>query len=331
MKFLIAGLGSIGRRHFRNLKALGQNEIMLYRTHQASLPDTDLDGYPTFTSLEEALAEKPDGVIIANPTAKHLEVALPAAEAGAALLIEKPVSTSLLGIREVQNALAASGKPAMVGYHFRYHPVLRQIKEIIVSEKLGKPLKAHAHWGEFLPGWHPWEDYRFSYAARADLGGGVLSTLSHPIDYLRWLMGEVKSLSASLSNISPLELDVEDNVEMILNFHSGSLGTVHLDYYQQPASHTLEIAFEKGRIRWDNESGAAILDNAELEYCERLEPPEGFQRNDMFLAEMEAFVRLCAGEQFEHCTLADGKRVQKIIDTACQSSAQSCCSVHLPS
>ena len=190
MKFLIAGLGSIGRRHLRNLKALGQQDIILYRTHQATLPDTELCDHPTFTNLEEALAEKPNGVIVSNPTALHLTVAQAAAEAGAALLIEKPISDSLIGIRDLQNTLKQTGRPVLVGFHFRYHPVLQEIKRIIDSNQLGKALKGHAHWGEYLPGWHPWEDYRNSYAARNDLGGGVLNTLSHPIDYLRWFMGE---------------------------------------------------------------------------------------------------------------------------------------------
>ena len=92
MKFLIAGLGSIGRRHLRNLKALGQQDIILYRTHQATLPDIELCDHPTFTDLDEALAEKPDGVIVSNPTASSQ--LLRQRQGSAALLIEKPVSTA---------------------------------------------------------------------------------------------------------------------------------------------------------------------------------------------------------------------------------------------
>lgn len=154
MKYLIAGLGSIGRRHLRNLRALGQKDIILYRTNQATLPDEELSGLPVFTELRLALAEKPDGVIVSNPTALHLEVALAAAEAGAALLIEKPVSNSLAGLDQLQSTLAQSGKPAMVGFHFRFHPVLNQVKTLLKSGQLGKPLSARAHWGEYLPGWH---------------------------------------------------------------------------------------------------------------------------------------------------------------------------------
>ncbi len=78
MKFLIAGLGSIGRRHLRNLLALGERDILLYRTHHSSLPDDELAGFPVETDLEAALAHQPDAVIVSNPTALHLQVAIPA-------------------------------------------------------------------------------------------------------------------------------------------------------------------------------------------------------------------------------------------------------------
>ncbi|HOZ38104.1 MAG TPA: Gfo/Idh/MocA family oxidoreductase [Anaerolineaceae bacterium] len=322
MKFLIAGLGSIGRRHLRNLRALGQEDILLYRTHQATLPDAELGVFPTFTELSLALAKKPDGVIIANPTALHLEVSIAAAKAGAALLIEKPVSDSLARLDELQSALKVSGKPLMVGFHFRFHPVLNQVKVLLESGQLGKPLSARAHWGEYLPGWHPWEDYRRSYAARADLGGGVVNTLSHPLDYLRWLLGEVESVSAWTGKLSQLELDVEDHADILFRFTGGEAASVHLDYYQRPPSHTLEITCEGGRISWDNASGEARVFHAQSGATDVLVPPEGFERNQMFLDEMATFVRLCQGETLPHCTLADGIRVQELVLAVKQSAAQ---------
>lgn len=322
MKFLIAGLGSIGRRHLRNLRALGQEDIILYRTHQATLPDAELGDLPTFTELSLALAEKPDGVIVSNPTALHLEVAITAARAGAALLIEKPVSDRLAGLGDLQSTLAQSGKPAMVGFHFRFHPVLNQIKALLETGQLGKPLSARAHWGEYLPGWHPWEDYRCSYAARADLGGGVVNTLSHPLDYLRWLLGEVEGVSAWTGKLSALELDVEDHADILLRFAAGEVASVHLDYYQRPPSHTLEITCKGGRICWDNATGEAQVFHAQSSTADLLVPPEGFERNQMFLDEMATFVRLCQGEKLPHCTLADGIRTQELVLAVKQSAAQ---------
>ncbi len=100
-----------------------------------------------------------------------MSVALPAAAAGAHLLIEKPIAPTLEEIPALAAALEANEKQVLVGFHFRQHPVLKQIKSILDSGELGRVYSAHAHW-EYLPAWHPWEDYRRSYAARKDLGGG---------------------------------------------------------------------------------------------------------------------------------------------------------------
>jgi len=217
----------------------------------------------------------------------------------------------------------------MVGFHFRFHPVLNQLKTLIESSQLGKPLSAHAHWGEYLPGWHPWEDYRRSYAARADLGGGVVNTLSHPLDYLRWLLGEVESVSAWTGKLSELEMDVEDHADILLRFAAGEVASVHLDYYQRPSSHTLEITCEDGRICWDNATGEAQVFHAQSGAANLLVPPEGFERNQMFLDEMATFVRLCRGETLPHCTLADGIRAQELVLAIKQSAAQDGCMVRL--
>src|SRR5512140_3307319 len=123
MKTLIAGLGSIGRRHFRNLVALGEKDIVLLRTHRSTLPEDELAGYPVETDLIEALKRhKPRAVIVANPTALHLEVAIPAAEAGCAILLEKPISDSMRGLDKLTSAAQASGAKILVAFQFRFHP-----------------------------------------------------------------------------------------------------------------------------------------------------------------------------------------------------------------
>jgi predicted dehydrogenase len=315
MKFLISGLGSIGRRHFRNLLALGERDILLHRTHRATLPDDELAGFPVETDLPAALAHQPDALIVANPTALHLEVAIPAAQAGCHILIEKPISHSLEGVDQLAAALEHGGGQCLVGFQFRFHPGLRQVKAWLDAGLIGKPLSARAHWGEYLPGWHPWEDYTQGYAARPELGGGVVLTLSHPLDYLRWLLGEVDSLWAFTSNHG-LGMPVEDTAEIGLRFTSGCLGSLHLDYNQRPPSHTLEITGTQGRILWDNADGAARLcrgedgDTAGKTYRSDdwyvTVPPEGFERNWLFMDELRHFLAVLRGEAQPRCTLQDG-------------------------
>jgi predicted dehydrogenase len=318
MKFLIAGLGSIGHRHFRNLIAIGEKDIVLLRTRKATLPDDELAGYPVETDLAEALKKhKPDAVIVANPTSLHLDIAIPAAQAGCHILLEKPVSNSLERLDVLQNAAEISGSKILVGFQFRYHPTLNKARELIQQGALGKVLTVHAHWGEYLPNWHPWEDYRQSYASRADLGGGVLRTLTHPLDYLRFLLGEVESLWSFNSHLSPLELDVEDAAEIGLKFVSGAVGSVHLNYFQRPPVHRLEIVGTDGALRWDNADGilhffkttapfGSFSDNPPAPIVETFAPPAGFERNQLFLAQTRHFVETAAGKAEPLCSLEDG-------------------------
>lgn len=320
MKLLIAGFGSIGRRHLNNLRALGENDIVLYRTHHSTLTDEDIRDIPTETDLAAALAHKPDGVIIANPTALHLEVAIPAAQAGCAILMEKPLSDSFARVDELQAALKSGGGRLLMGFQFRFHPTLRKIAAWLQEGQIGKPISARVHWGEYLPGWHPWEDYRKSYSARADLGGGVINTLSHPLDYLHWLLGEVSGLFALSSNISNLELSVEDTAEISLAYQNGAIGSVHLDYVQRPAHHDLEIVGDAGTIQWSNATAVARIFRANTGEWAEEQPPADFERNQLFLAEMAHFIEVTKKQAEPVCDLQVGLTALQLAEAAYRSA-----------
>jgi len=319
MKFLIAGLGSIGRRHFRNLISLDEKDIVLLRSHRATLPDDELNGYPVETNLAEALKkQKPDAVIIANPTALHLDVAIPSANAGCSILIEKPISNSLDQINQLESALEKGGGRLLVGFQFRFHPTLQKAAQLLKENAIGRPLSFHAHWGEYLPNWHPWEDFKNSYAARPDLGGGVILTLTHPLDYLRMLLGEVDSLWA-FTSASNLGLEVEDAAEIGLKMKNGAIGSVHLDYNQQPPSHRWGIVGSKGTMKWDNANGNLDVFSAEKKDWMTYAPPAGFERNVMFIEEMKHFVAVVRKKKEPVCTLDDGKQALRLALAAHES------------
>jgi predicted dehydrogenase len=320
MKFMIAGLGSIGRRHLRHLAALGQEDILLYRTHRATLPDEDLAGYPVESDLQVALAQKPDAVVVSNPTALHLDVAIPAAEAGCHILLEKPISHSLEGVEVLKAAAQKKGACILVGFQFRYHPSLRVAADLLGSGVLGRPVSFRSHWGEYLPAWHPWEDYRESYSARQDLGGGVILTLTHPLDYLHWLLGDVVEVWSFAGQFSDLELEVVDTAEIGLRFSSGVVGSVHLNYTQRPPRHQMEIVCTEGTIRFDN--GGTALEVYQVSKGEwEIHPlPSSFERDDLFRAQMMHFLQVVRGEEQPFCTLHDGVTALKVALAAHQSS-----------
>lgn len=339
MKYLIAGLGSIGRRHMRNLIALGEKNIVLLRTRKATLPDDELAEYPVETDLREALKKhKPEAVIVANPTSLHLETAVPAAEAGCHILLEKPISHSTEGLDQLQSAVKKSGSKVLVAFQFRFHPGLMRAKQLISNGEIGRVISAHVHFGEYLPAWHPWEDYRKGYAARADLGGGVALTQCHSLDYLPWLVGKVESAWGFTAKLSDLEVDVEDTAKIGLRFESGALGSLHLDFNQQPPAHHFEVIGTKGALKWNLSDGATHIYRASPESLaistgmgikaggewEAYPLADGWERNLMFLEQMKHFVAVVHGEAQPTCTLEDGVRVQQLVEAIHKSSAKGC-------
>jgi predicted dehydrogenase len=320
-KILIAGLGSIGRRHLRNLVTLGETDIVLLRSHRATLPDDEVAGYPVETEIHAALKKhRPRAVIVANPTALHLDVAVPAARQGCAILLEKPISASMNGVTRLQSALARSGAKVLVGFQFRFHPALLRAREVIQDGAIGRVISAHVHFGEYLPAWHPWEDYRGGYAARADLGGGVLLTQCHSLDYLPWLVREPEAVSGFVGKLSDLEVDVDDTAEIVLRFAGGQLGTIHLDYAQQPPSHLIEIEGTRGSLHCDLLAGTMRVYRAGNSAWEDFALPAGWERNTMFLDEMEHFLAVARGEMQPACNLEDGVRVMQLIEAVRRSS-----------
>ncbi len=323
MKFLIAGLGSIGRRHLRNLLALGERDILFYRTYRSTFSDDEFAGFRVETDLEAALANGVDAVIVANPTSLHLDVAVPAARAGCHLLIEKPLSHSLDGVEQLRHAMDASGARILIGFQFRFHPGLQRFAKLLQAGAIGRPLAARAQWGEYLPAWHPWEDYRRGYSARQDLGGGVVLTLSHPVDYLRWLLGDVRQVWALTAQTGELDLQgVEDIAEVGLRFESGCLGSIHLDYLQRPPSHLLEIIGSQGTLSWNNATGETSVYQARIGDWEHFPIPAGFERNHLFLAEMRHFLAVARGEAQPICSLDDGIAALRICQAVLQSGQE---------
>ena len=171
-----------------------------------------------------------------------------------------------------------------------------------------------------MPDWHPWEDYKQSYSARADLGGGVTLTLSRPFDYLPWLIGPVASLSAMLGQNRVLDIEVDEQSQTLLQFASGALGTVQLDYLQKPAAHWVEIQCERGNLVCDFHTNYfKQYVNAEDKLHEF--PPEpDFDRNQLFLAQTRHFIEVVSGQAEPNCTLEDGIHALEIALVALESA-----------
>src|SRR5262249_49855448 len=254
---LIVGLGSIGRRHLANLRALGWPHIRLYRSGGTTEEDAEVTGFPVDHDLATALSRCPVAVIVSNPTALHIPLALDVARAGSHLFIEKPLSNDLDGVAELERLVAGRRLIALVGFQFRFNPGLQQIRAWLRASAIGSVVSAQVHWGEYLPDMHPWEDYRTGYAARAELGGGVLLTLCHPFDYLRWLLGEIEQVSAVESRQDRLGISVDTSVDVTARLACGASAHLHLNFVERPPTHQLTVIGTDGTVTWNDADSAA--------------------------------------------------------------------------
>lgn len=292
MKFLICGVGSIGLRHLRNLKQLGQKDIILYSTGKSVMlgAKEETKGLKVFSTLEAALAEKPDVCMITNPTSLHIETALKAAKAGCHLYIEKPLANNLDHLDELQAIASKQQLVSLITYQFRYNPHIKLLKSFFINSALpyGKPVYATAEWSEYLPDWHPWEDYKTSYSANSDLGGGVLLTQIHPLNYLSFIFGPINNLQVNKKATKILEIEVDDVADLLISFPNGVSGHVHIDFLQKPRVHTMKIVTSKGRFEWNyHQNSLQFIDSqGEVEFF----PNNGFERNEMFVEMLQNFI-----------------------------------------
>lgn len=254
MKILVVGLGSIGRRHIKNLKAVDPLlDLALWRQQSKSADLGDVSGLVghVFFQEDQAMAWKPQAVVIANPAPMHMATALRFAEAGAHLFIEKPLSVSLEGIDRLQKICLDKNLVAMVGYVLRFSPALVVMNEALKQGKIGRLLSVQAQVGRYLPSWRA-GDYRTQVSARQELGGGVVLELSHELDYVCWLAGEVKNIQALTGKLSDFDIDVEDVAEIQVRHQGGVLSHIHLDMVDHVPNRGCRLIGTEGTLMWDS-------------------------------------------------------------------------------
>ena len=247
MKILTVGCGSIGTRHAANAARHGEVAVHDVSADAAGSCAAAI-GARVFERLEDALAWGPTAAVIATPHRSHLPLARRAIEAGAHVLIEKPLSDTLEGVSELLALAESRGKRAYVVCNMRFHPGPSTLRRNLGL--VGQPLFARAHVGNYLPDMRPGTDYRRLYAARRADGGGVVLDAIHEIDYLTWLFGDIDSVSCRTATLGNLEIDVEDHALLALTHHNGARSSAELDYLRRHKSRGCEIVGTDGVLVW---------------------------------------------------------------------------------
>lgn len=323
MKVLGIGMGSIGQRHFNNLlNDYKDVKLSAYREIGRELKFIDKNKIEQYHSLDMAFKDKPDIVFITNPTSIHIPYSIEAAKNRCDIFIEKPLSHNMKGIDELLRIVDKNKLITLMGCNMRFYPCIKIIKQLIYDNRIGDIISVKAEFGTYVPDWHPWEDYRESYAARKDLGGGAVLTNIHEIDYLYWLFGDVDKLFAYTGKDSSLEMDTEDNAEIILKFKNGIVGNIHLDMFSRPYRRGCTIMGENGTISWDFSANNVVLyDNEEKKWNITFEG-KPTDTGQTYVDELKHFMDCVDNRTKTINDVHEGKRVLEIALAAKKSSSQ---------
>lgn len=258
---LVAGAGSIGRRHLGNLKKLGLTRLAACDPHPERLEYVASEFQAAcFPTLEAGLEGfRPDVVLICTPPVHHVAQAMQVLRGGAHVFVEKPLSDRLDGAEELRDESARRGLVMQVGYNLRFHPPIQKLKLLVDEAVVGKILWARVEAGSYLPDWRPWQDYRRSYTARRELGGGILLDGSHEIDYVTWLFGAPREVACMAGRVSQLDVNVEDCATILLRFPDGTRADVHVDFIQRAYSRNCTLVGPEGKLHWDFMSNAVQI------------------------------------------------------------------------
>jgi len=319
-RILIVGHGSIGKLHLKLARRFYPNSKIAVMRHKKC---DDIPEYANdcISSIDEALRFSPQIAVIANPAPFHLDIAMPLASSGVHLLIEKPISNTSVNIDTLRNMRDKQGNIVLVGYNLRFLPSLKEFRNKIQQGIVGKVHSVRCEIGQYLPSWRPGSDYRVSVSGRQELGGGVLLELSHELDYLGWIFGEIEWVRAHVSKQSDLDINVEDSANLILGFCKKDqlVAKLNMDFLRHDTTRICTAIGELGSLRWNGITGTVEHFNQGDDAWSQIFKYQHV-RDHSYTAEWKNFMKSIDEGNDIQATIEDGERVVQIVEAALLSS-----------
>ncbi len=343
IRIAIAGAGAIAERaHIPVLRSVADAQIVAIQSRTAEKAERvaralwpDDAGRPkTYSDFDEMLArERPDAVGIFTPNHLHCEFTVKALDAGAHVLVEKPMAPTAAAARTMVDAAAKAGRVLMVAMQRRFGGVERTIKDAVSSGAIGTPNFIRARLSHGGPqNWAPGQKW---FTTASEAGGGAMLDLGvHAADLAIWFMGEIDSVSGQVGTLAK-KIEVDDTGAMILHFKSGAIGVVEASWSSMPPLSAIEIYGSDGRVM----AGYPRNDVSILKADGNVAP--GFSRDEVmsrfdphdFLAPSRAlavnFVGAIQGREHPSSDGTDGLRAVEAIE-ACYRSSRSGSRIKLP-
>ena len=300
--FAILGFGSIGRRHLASINKICPTSKVRVLTSQ-KIDQRQYGANVTWHhTIDAVLQTQPDYAVIATSAALHGEYLDALAAKSCKVLIEKPVAATVEQAGRIQNVAKSVKVPPVVAYNIRFSRALGVVHDALARCLIGNVHVVHAVVGQDLAQWRPGRELAETVSASQKNGGGVLRELSHELDYLCNLFGEIRSASAMLSRQKFINFDVEDTALMHLRFGTEArkiLASVNLDFIRKDPCRYCHIIGSEGTLRWDLLAGRVTR-------CGKVEADEELYSDPLDLAQTNEMMwhKLLDG-QYEKFTTID--------------------------
>lgn len=325
MKFLIVGLGSMGKRRIRNLQYLEAGEIIGFDIREDRRKEAQKKyGIKTFHEFDKAMRDEPDALVISTPPDLHVKYAMEAVKYNKHFFMEASVVD--LGLKELIRESQKKDIIAAPSCTMRFHPSVRKIKETVNSKNIGDVLLFTYHSGQYLPDWHPWEDYRKFYVAKKETGA-AREIVSFELVWLTWILGRIDTISCFKGKLSKLDVNIDDAYQIITKFKSGVFGHMLIDVISRIPDRSCKIFGEEGVIFWDWGTSVRVYtarDKSWKNYPEKGGMSvEGYTekiKEGPYIEEMNAFIRAIKKEIKYPYTLEEDKRILEVLYAAERSS-----------
>lgn len=249
MKFLVVGLGSMGKRRIRNLQALGHYEVEGFDPRADRRNEVAAKyGIKTYDSFAVAFSTlKPDALVISTGPSQHMDYALPAAAKGTHCFIEASV-VDVDRIFELSRRIKNTKLVMAPSCTLRYYPGPRKVKELIQAGTIGKPLNINYQCGQYLSDWHPWEKIQDFYVSKRETGG-CREIVPFELTWLNDIFGYPRPLACVKRKVTEIDADIDDIYHCLLSYPGGLLANITVEVVSRPqATRELRIIGSEGEI-----------------------------------------------------------------------------------
>ena len=301
MKFLIVGLGSMGKRRIRNLHINGEKNITGFDIRSERMEEAkEKYGIKITDDFNKISAQDFDAMLISTSPEAHGDYIRFALQNKKHFFVEHPINDD--GYKEIRQLadkdLSIVKAPSCT---MRYYTPVKMIKKILDEGRIGKVLAFQYHLGQYLPDWHPWEDYRQVYFSKKETSA-CREMLPFELIWLNWLMNSrVAEVSGSISKVSDLDMDADDIILANLKYENGILGNVLIDVISRKPVRTLRVLGSDGVLDWERFNQEIKLYDAKSKNTETIPVPKGnpetgyVNEEEMYNDEIKAFLDAISG------------------------------------